>query len=924
MKTNTKTRFLLVVLLAFTMLISAVLMLNTKKAKAQVEDKGTIEVYFIGGQSNAVGFGYDPTGALAAEDARFKNGFDNVLYYSQQERWGSSRTIDEFEPVKLGQGVTESTTTFASGAEIGIAKALADSGKMSAVIKCAWGATHLYPDIYYYISQDQGTWTSPSYIKDNNVDMSENLNIGLMYNWFMETVTKGLQKLVDAGYTPVIKGMWWMQGEAETGAAHMAPEYEKLFRALISDIRSDITKISGQDCSTMPFIFGLPSSRAQDTEPEHLQSVRSQMTTVANDTSLPNVACVDTKGLVQQDIWHFDAASQRWLGEQFIATLNSLNDTPNFKEGITVFEGQQTRLEEPNGIRFAAKIANYDKANNYKYGMVILPTDILTSNNITSDYIPKLAQKNIDVVNLTCNVVNGDYDGNGFAENYIQGSIVNVKYKNLNREFTAIPYILDAQGNYQYSATVATTVARQASSDYAKHQTSSKEFEILNNFVNGGLNQATGKTEENGYNQANVTLDVPDTYTIYLGLNKETQVLPVTQTPAVNYDVNYTSYDENIVKVDTNGILTPVSAGSTKILVECAGVEKLVDLVVGYKTVGGITIDGQVSEAEKAIYGTNQLDCSDYSLINVKGIVIDKDMYFAITIEHNAWSAVSGTWYENDNFQILVDGELSNRQCGVKIVFKNGELELPTRVSCGYAKTIQLASGKQLTVVEFCVEGNNDSYKIQINANSAVGPNGGGFRWNSILWNDYNYEDYATVSSAGIVKNLNPIKTLDGVVIDGDLQDSVYNEISALTTTANGASLQIKGKKMATGVLLGFTINHTKSPMETTLVGGDWYTYMNMEFRINNGTPMFITTKGVTKWTTTDKVYGYCRSQVNTNGGYVSTYEIFATYEHLGVSSTDTLNVTFGGWFENGWAWLFGGGETNPTHIFTTTGIVGK
>jgi hypothetical protein len=36
-------------------------------------------------------------------------------------------------------------------------------GGKNAIIKCAWGATFLYPDRSASVSQSQGTWTLPSY-----------------------------------------------------------------------------------------------------------------------------------------------------------------------------------------------------------------------------------------------------------------------------------------------------------------------------------------------------------------------------------------------------------------------------------------------------------------------------------------------------------------------------------------------------------------------------------------------------------------------------------------------------------------------------------------------------------------------------------------------------------------------------------------
>ncbi len=930
MRKGIKFNLLFSILLALTILFTGAVMARTKKVNAASEQgKGTIDVYLIGGQSNAVGYGMDTNGALIAEDVRFRDGFDNVLYYGELERWGASPQFTEFETAKMGQGVAWVTNPVErrSGAEIGIASALADNGKMNAIIKCAWGATHIYPDSMYDISFAQGTWTSPSYIANYNVDTSANDMIGRMYNWFTQTVTTGISKLVDMGYTPVIKGMWWMQGEAEMFTQEMSSQYANLLTALISDVRSDVTKITGQDCSEMPFVFGLPAwNENNSARPPFQDAVRSQMTSVANDSSIVNVASVDClqgpngTGLVQHDDWHFDAASQRWLGEQFIAKLANLNEGNNagYSESISMFSEPTIRTEEPNGIRFGAKIANYNASNDYDYGMFILPTDYLTNNNISGNYLEELATRNLDVINLTCNVQNGDFDGNGYTEDFIQGSIVNVKYNNVNRGFTAVAYIKDAQGKYLYtSSSVSVTPSVWASKQILNYDSTDAEYTLFKRYTNAGINLSNGVAESEGYNDVDVSLNVPNTFTIYLGTTGDQLV--VTQNTSVEYFVNYVSMDENIAKVDANGFITPVSVGTTTVKVICAGVERNVSVTVDYYSANGLTLDGEISTSEQTIFGSNQLNCTMGSTTNVKAIVLNNDIYFAITIEHGDWAPWSNVWYENDNFEIYING----KQIIVKFV--EGELVLSKEVYCGIAKTTKNGS-RQTTVLEFCIKGDRDAYNLNMNANGA------GFGWNGVCWyeigKDANYspifEKWATISSGGIVLPGSTVE-IEGFILDGQLTDSVYSSINnILSTTANGANVTIKAKKADKGIIAGFTITHTKDPNTPTINGGDWYTFTNIEFRINNGKALFVTTKNICSDSMRHKMFGVCNSVNNGNGTYTSTYEIFVYYEDLGVKSTDTLNVTFGGWYESGWAWLFGGNEYNSTHIITTDGVVNK
>ena len=281
-----------------------------------------IDVYLIAGQSNALGSGMDTDNIIAKSDRRFTNGFGNVLYFGFQEWWGNvGYPNSSFEPVKLGYGVSN----LRSGAEIGIANALKDEDKMSAVIKCAWAGTCLYPDTYNNVSKTVGTWTSSSYIKENNVDLSANNLIGNMYNRFIETVSNGITLLIEDGYTPVIRGVLWMQGEGEMYSLQMANEYGDLLSTLILDFRNDLSELTGNDYSELPFICGLPKWNDEYNDaPKYQTIVRTSIITVATNGKLKNVDYIDTRFFTRHDEWHFDALGQKTLGELFVSKVTSI------------------------------------------------------------------------------------------------------------------------------------------------------------------------------------------------------------------------------------------------------------------------------------------------------------------------------------------------------------------------------------------------------------------------------------------------------------------------------------------------------------------------------------------------------------------------------------------------------------------------
>ncbi|MBE6536381.1 MAG: sialate O-acetylesterase [Ruminococcaceae bacterium] len=333
-----------------------------------VESKGEIDVWLIGGQSNAVGYGTDMP-ADAANDPRYYVGFDNTLYYGihEQFKWNSP----EFEPLKVGKG--QQVQRQSQGAETGIAKVVDGTGKMNAVIKCAVGATSLYPHLTANISTQVGTWTSPSYIARANMDKNDpnyaalgtfvDINgatqdipdvdltktitngnadnqgkviAGNMYDMFIRTMTEGVKQLKEQGYTPKIRGMWWMQGEAECGNTTQAWLYDELLTCLIEDIRRDVAAISG-DASVsdaenpMPFLAGniIWNLDNAANAPKYMYQVNNAQAMVK--AAMKNVSYLDrdvTTALPffgQQDNWHYNTATQEYFGEQLVKYVLDVN-----------------------------------------------------------------------------------------------------------------------------------------------------------------------------------------------------------------------------------------------------------------------------------------------------------------------------------------------------------------------------------------------------------------------------------------------------------------------------------------------------------------------------------------------------------------------------------------------------------------------
>lgn len=871
--------------------------------EVKLKDKN-INVYLIGGQSNAVGYGLDTNNMIANSDERFVTGFDNVLYYGAQERWSGHYPNQSFEPLKLGYGVDWNR----SGAEIGIASAVADNGEMNAVIKCAWGATHLYPDTFFDISKTQGTWTSPTYLRNNNVDVSKNPLIGRMYTWFEETVLNGINLLKEEGYNPIVKGMWWMQGEAEMYTVEMASAYEELLDTLIMDVRQSVSNITGSDYSEMPFVFGLPSwNKSHPNAPAYEKSVRNAMISVANDSNVINANYVDCSSLVQHDTWHFDAAGQKYLGESFVERLEELQEGNNamFYETIAINDNIEMLLDE-SGMKFSANIVNYDAFNEYEYGMLFVPKTSLLENNITKDYVNSLKNKDIKYIDVKCEVVEEKINET-YRKVYIEGSIKNIEYKDLNTHYVAIAYIKDGDNNYLYSASnVGNSISYLASKAL---YTESENLDSYKKYVDAGVNYALNVPEADKYQDSNLELEVEEEILINYSNNNTKVNVNLIQNPNVNYYVKYSSLDESIVSIDEEGYLTANALGETHVLVECGGKSKTVKVIVDYGSENGVKFDG-VSEANE--YLGEVVTCSNANVtLETKGMVIDGKIYLSFTFTHGAWAPYSSTWYENDNIEFVINNGPSH-----KVVFYGGEPSFSNGISQGAAKTVEVGD-KLVTTVELSIAGEEDQYTL------TVGMNGKGVGWLGEFWS---YDNWYTrnlyITNEGVKETYN---VEDGVTLDGSFDDEIYTEQvknNSINFNANGADVTIMGTLLDKGVIFGATINHKTDPNKS-LGNGSWYTFLNLEFHFNSdSSKQFIAT--CKNQVFANGMSAYCKT-VSTDDGYTSYFEIFVPYSSIGVANTiSSIDFTVNGWIETGWCWCFNTSDWNATHTLTKDGITLK
>lgn len=321
------------------------------------------------------------------------------------------------------------------------------------------------------------------------------------------------------------------------------------------------------------------------------------------------------------------------------------------------------------------------------------------------------------------------------------------------------------------------------------------------------------------------------------------------------------------------------------------------------------TIDGDLTEYANMASVTK--GDSNKATVKFSGFAASDGVYMAWTITHGDWSEANEAWHLNDNLEFYVNSLYAT------IIFYEGRLIVSSTVTKAAAKTV-VADGKNVTTVElFIAGGGSDSYKVR------VGMAGNGFGgWQGLLW-DGDSRIYVTPAGAYESDPLDSLMASNGIVLDGEFDDSVWTEsvrTKTYTTTANGATVSVMGVNSKCGVLLGFTITHRKPITENCQNDGTaWWHYMGPEIRLAG----YGTQIAATCWNDTalNCKFGHKTVQ-NDDGGYTTTFEILVPYYTLLRDASNKISLSMGGVFESGFVYLWGSGDWKVTHYVTIDGIV--
>ena len=284
-----------------------------------------IDMYLIGGQSNAAG--YSAKGNLREE-------FENVGYAGAVDKslmFGTygNENIESFSEFQWSVTTGLGKDSNSIGPEYGLAKVLNDkySGtKKAFIFKSAAGGTALR-DVSGSGSGSYGNWYPRSRWPEG---YTPSLEIGagptgVQYQLFVENFRHVYNELVDNGYQPTVKGMVWMQGCDDLG---FASEYAGLLKSFITDMRADLTSITQSDLSTMPFIIGKIATSLGHYDNAQVPEFNAMQEKVSKD--MVRVKTVETSDLILvnkdgsingTDMYHFNTNDAVTLGRRFAEKL---------------------------------------------------------------------------------------------------------------------------------------------------------------------------------------------------------------------------------------------------------------------------------------------------------------------------------------------------------------------------------------------------------------------------------------------------------------------------------------------------------------------------------------------------------------------------------------------------------------------------
>lgn len=290
----------------------------------------SMDLFLIAGQSNAVG--YSPIRGEGAE--KIDRIFEGFWYAGQTDillpdavaasEVTPRDTLGAFvQGVRGGLGRTESCI----GPEYGFAETLSpryDAENPAFIFKTAAGGVSIFDTDGSY-SGVYGNWCPPS------MRLAEHRTCacGVLYDRFIDNFAAVFRRLVEQDFSPQPQAVLWLQGETDRSS----PEaYERHIKALITDMRADLGRITGAETSRLAFVvsgisptvFGYDTKYKNDRFNDMLRKVAVASPAVyfvdnaADETMWVN----DRNGVaVGADRCHYNVAQMHALGMRLAAAV---------------------------------------------------------------------------------------------------------------------------------------------------------------------------------------------------------------------------------------------------------------------------------------------------------------------------------------------------------------------------------------------------------------------------------------------------------------------------------------------------------------------------------------------------------------------------------------------------------------------------
>ncbi len=285
-------RYLLIFFLVFTVMIS----FSQKKKE--------IDVYLIGGQSNATGQGY-----MVNLPADFEIDTSVQFFYSQNLGGGGIA-------LEWGSLCQASETPDKFGVELSMGTRLKQLNQRReiALIKHALSGSNLYKQ-----------WNPGENKKDTE-------NFGPEFEKFINTVENGLKELEAKGFEPNIKAMVWQQGEGDArdiAGMENSLNYGKNLNHFIKRVRQEL------NAKRMLFVYGyvIPVPLARFTGREEVRIAQKNLDQysghplalkgafVIETDDLP-LRCDEPNSPYPNDKVHFNTFGVLELGKRFAEKIN--------------------------------------------------------------------------------------------------------------------------------------------------------------------------------------------------------------------------------------------------------------------------------------------------------------------------------------------------------------------------------------------------------------------------------------------------------------------------------------------------------------------------------------------------------------------------------------------------------------------------